>query len=69
LRANRVIEKKLPADAVADYDPELDDYLISEIDRSLAGENQFLTVELEKQLKQLNQQHLMKQIENKKPNI
>jgi hypothetical protein len=38
LRANRVIEKKLPADAVADYDPELDDDLISEIDISLAGE-------------------------------
>jgi hypothetical protein len=38
LRANRAIEKKeqsLPAD---DYDPELDDDLISEIDRSLAGE-------------------------------
>jgi hypothetical protein len=38
LRANRVIEKKLPAEAVADYDPELDDHLISEIDISLAGE-------------------------------
>jgi hypothetical protein len=35
LRANRVIEKRLP---VTDYDPELDDDLISEIDRSLAGE-------------------------------
>jgi hypothetical protein len=38
LRANRVIEKKLPAGAVADYDPELDDDLISVIDISLAGE-------------------------------
>jgi hypothetical protein len=38
LRANRVIEKRLPAGAVTDYDPELDDDLISEIDRSLAGE-------------------------------
>jgi hypothetical protein len=38
LRANRVIEKKLPAYAVADYDPELDDDFISEIDRSPAGE-------------------------------
>jgi hypothetical protein len=38
LRANRIVEKKLPAADAADYDPELDDELISEIDMSLAGE-------------------------------